>query len=141
MTSRPATRTRSPALGLALRVLTAAALAVVAYVHADLAGDYAGIHASISEGTLFLILAGAASAAAALVLIVGRRPGFLLAALVAAAALGAILLYRYVDVGQLGPIPNMYEPAWFPEKTAAAWAAAAALILAIGGLTREVRHR
>jgi len=28
---------------------------------------------------------------------------------VAASALGAVLLYRYVDVGSLSPLPNMYE--------------------------------
>jgi hypothetical protein len=43
-------------------------------------------------------------------------------------------LYRHVDVGTLGPLPNMYEPAWFPEKTAAAIAEAAGLIAALAGL-------
>jgi hypothetical protein len=37
------------------------------------------------------------------VLAVGRRVGFGLALVVVARALGAILLYRYVDVGGLGP--------------------------------------
>ncbi|MFD6248329.1 hypothetical protein ACFWGG_24665, partial [Streptomyces roseolus] len=35
---------------------------------------------------------------------------------VAAGGLAALLLYRYVDVGELGPLPNMYEPAWFTDK-------------------------
>jgi hypothetical protein len=67
----------------------------------------------------------AASVAALIVLVVGRRTGFGLALAVAGSALGAILLYRYVNVGQLGPLPNMYEPAWFTEKTTAAAEAAA----------------
>src|SRR5579872_1706957 len=37
---------------LVLRLLVAAGLAVDAYVHADLAPVYAGIHASISQGSL-----------------------------------------------------------------------------------------
>jgi hypothetical protein len=67
--------------------------------------------------------------------VVGRRIGFALAAVVAASALGAILLYRYVNVGSLGPLPNMYEPVWFPEKTTAAVAEAAATVAAVGGLS------
>ncbi|HEY1915692.1 MAG TPA: hypothetical protein VGH27_08960 [Streptosporangiaceae bacterium] len=126
---------------LILRLLVAAALAVDAYVHADLAPLYDAIHSSISQGDLFRVEAGVASAGALIVLAYGRRAGFALALLIAASALGAILLYRYVDVGTLGPIPNMYEPAWFPEKTTAAIAEAAATVLAAGGLLWEVRDR
>ncbi len=57
-----------------------------------------------------------------------------LCVLVLASALGALLLYRYVDVGTLGPLPNMYEPAWFPKKTAAAFAEAVGLVTAFAGL-------
>src|ERR1700728_4288955 len=126
---------------LILRLLVAAALAVDAYVHADLAPLYDAIHASVRQGDLFRVEAGVASAGALIVLAYGRRAGFALALLVAVSALGAILLYRYVDVGTLGPIPNMYEPAWFPEKTTAAVAEAAATVLAAGGLIWEVRDR
>jgi hypothetical protein len=119
---------------LALRLLVAAGLAVIAYVHADLAPGYGGVRATISEGQLFWAMAVAASVAALVVLAVGRRTGFGLALLVAVSALGAIVLYRYVDVGTLGPLPNMYEPIWFPEKTVAAVAAAATTVLAAAGL-------
>ena len=61
--------------------------------------------------------------------------------MVAASSLTAILLYRYVNVGQIGFLPNMYEPAWFPEKSVAAVAEAAATVLAAGGLLWEVRKR
>jgi hypothetical protein len=120
---------------LILQLVTAAGLAVDAYCHADLASAYDGIQGSISQGALFRIEAGAASAAALIVLVAGRRTGFALAAVVAASALGAILLYRYVNVGSLGPLPNMYEPVWFPEKTTAAVAEAAATVAAVGGLS------
>jgi plastocyanin len=113
---------------------------VDAYVHADLAPAYDGIHASISQGTLFRIEAAVAAAAALIVLAAARRAGYGLAFLVAASALGALLLYRYVDVGRLGTLPNMYEPSWFPEKTTAAVAEGAAALLAAGGLIGAVRH-
>jgi hypothetical protein len=124
---------------LILQLVTAAGLAVDAYTHADLASTYDAVQGSISQGALFRIEAGAASAAALIVLVVGGRIGFALAALVAASALGAILLYRYVDVGSLGPLPNMYEPVWFPEKTTAAIAETVATVAAASGLGWVVR--
>jgi hypothetical protein len=127
------------AADLVLRLLVAAGLGVVAYVHADLAPGYAGVRATLSEGELFWATAVAASVAALVALVVGRATGFGLALLVAASALGAIVLYRYVDVGPLGPLPNMYEPIWFAEKTVAAVAAAATTVLAARGLLRTLR--
>lgn len=127
--------------GLVLRLLVAAGLAVDAYVHADLAPVYDGIRASISQGEVFRLEAGAAAAAAVIVLVAGRRAGFGVALAVAAGGLAALLLYRYVDVGRLGPLPNMYEPSWFGEKTAAAVAEAAVVAFAAGGLLWALRHR
>jgi hypothetical protein len=121
---------------LLLRLVTAAGLAVDAYVHADLASRYDGITATISQGTLFRIEAGAASLVALLVLVHGRRAAFALAALVAVSAFGAIVLYKYVNVGSLGPLPNMYEPVWYTEKTVSAVAEAVAFLAAVGALLR-----
>jgi plastocyanin len=126
---------------IVLRLLAAAGLAVDAYVHADLAPVYDGVRATVSQGDLFRIEAGAASAAALFVLAASRRAAFGPALAVAAGGLGALLLYRYIDVGRLGPLPNMYEPSWFPEKTAAAVAEAAAAMLAATGLLWAARHR
>jgi hypothetical protein len=119
---------------LALRLITAAGLAVDAYVHADLASAYQTTGTAISQAALFRIEAGAASAAALIVLVIAGRAGFALAAVVAASALAAILVYRYVDIGSLGPFPNMYEPAWYPEKTTAAIAEAVAVAASVAGL-------
>lgn len=117
-----------------LRVLTAAALAVDAYVHADLAPSYDFTHASISQGTLFRAEAAAASLAALLVLVAGRRLlVWAFAFLVAAAGIAAVLLYRYVDVGALGPFPNMYEPVWYAEKTRSAIAEGIGTATALAG--------
>ncbi len=141
-TARPVRASRAARIAnLGLRALVAAALGVSAFTHADLAPIYDPIKATVSQGALFRLDAAAASLAALVVLVVGRRSGFAFAFVVAASSLGAILLYRYVNVGRLGPIPNMYEPAWFTEKTIAAVAEAVATVLAAGGLLWEVRKR
>jgi hypothetical protein len=112
-----------------LRLLGAAGLAVDAYVHTDLAGRYDFSNGgSINQSTLFLIQAGFAAAAALAVAVRGRRPEAAFGFVVAAAALGAVLLYRYVDVGVLGPLPNMYEPIWYTEKTVSMIAEAVAVV-------------
>jgi hypothetical protein len=133
-TTRRATVMTAGVLWL-LRLLTAAALAVDAYVHADLAPTYDFTHASISQGTLFRVEAGAASLAALLLIAAGRRPMvWAFAFLVAAGGLAAVLLYRYVDVGAFGPFPNMYEPLWYAEKTRSAIAEAIGTGTALAGL-------
>jgi hypothetical protein len=134
--ARPAQGRRAAhALLWALAVVTAAALAVDAYVHADLAPDYDAVRASVSQGTLFRVEAAAAALAALLVLVARRRrTAWAFAFLVAAGGLAAVLLYRYVQVGAVGPLPDMYEPIWFPEKTASAVAEAVGAGTALLGL-------
>ena len=127
-----------------LRLLTAAALAIDAYIHADLASAYDPVGAHVSQGTLFRIEAGLSAFAALVIIVIAIRTTWAACAVILAGALGALLLYRYVDVGALGPLPNMYEPVWFPEKTAAAFAEAAGTLTALAGLlihTRRSRAR
>ncbi|MFJ9906186.1 hypothetical protein ACIRVK_25395 [Streptomyces sp. NPDC101152] len=125
-----------------LRLLTAAGLAVDAYVHADLAATYDPVAKTIGQGDLFRAEAGAAALAAVLLLLFGTRPlVWVFALLVAAAGLAAVLLYRYVDIGAFGPLPSMYEPVWYPEKTASAVAEAAATATAAAGLLLARRRR
>ncbi|WSQ14976.1 hypothetical protein OG604_48750 [Streptomyces sp. NBC_01231] len=112
----------------AARVLAAAGLAVDSYLHAHLAERYDAISSSISQGTLFRIEAALAALAALLVLVWRRLPGDLFAASVAVGGLALLLVYRYVDVGELGPIPNMYEPIWYGEKEATVVAQAVAVL-------------
>ena len=121
---------------LLLRLFAAAGLGVDAYVHADLAAQFDGNTASISQGTLFRLQAGAAALAALLLFAWGRRLASGLGFLIGASALGAVLLYRYVDVGKLGPLPDMYDPAWYTEKSVSAVAEAVAAVccLALLGL-------
>jgi hypothetical protein len=113
-----------------LRVVAAAGLAVDAYVHADLAPSYAGSGGAVGQQGLFLIEAGIAVAAALLVLTRGRPVVYLVAALVAASALAAVVASRYLDLGPIGPLPDLYEPVWYPEKVVAAAGEAVALVAA-----------
>lgn len=102
------------------RVIAAAGLAVDAYVHAKLAGQYDAVSASISQGNLFRLEAGLAALAALLVLIWRHLIVDAFAWLVAAGGLAALMVYRYIDVGAFGPFPDMYEPVWSYDKKLAA---------------------
>jgi hypothetical protein len=124
-----------------LRLLTVGALAIDVYIHAVLAGDYDFTQASISQGDLFRIEAGAAALAALLILLIPAWQAWAFAFLVLAGGLGAVLLYRYVNVGAFGPFPNMYEPIWFPKKTASAIAEAAGAVTALSGLLLALKRR
>lgn len=117
------------------RLIVAAGLAVDAYVHVDVAGRYShNPSGSLHQDKLFLIEAGVASFAALMVFISGHRAAYALAFMVAASALGGVLLYRYQNVGTLGPIPNMYEPLWYMKKTVSAIAEGAAAVAAAFGM-------
>jgi len=116
-----------------LRVATAAGLAIDAYVHFDLAALYAEAGGAINEGVLFRVEAAVALVAAVAVMAIGRRVGYLAALAVAGSALAAMLVSRYVDLGQLGPFPDLYDPVWFPEKLLAAFAEGAACVTALAG--------
>lgn len=122
------------------RVVVVVGLAYDAYAHLDLASNFDANIAAISQGMLFRVEAALAALAALLVIINRRWVAVIFAMLVAGSALGAVLLYRYVDLGILGPIPDMYEPGWYPEKTLSAIAEAAA-VLAAGVLLFLLRSR
>jgi hypothetical protein len=116
-----------------LAVLAAAGLAYDAYAHFDLAGTYDAIKTSdLSQGDLFRVEGVVAVLGAVAVLVRPRRYTALIAFGVAASALAAVLIYRYYQVGAIGPIPSMYEPVWYPEKTQSAWAEAIAAIASAG---------
>jgi hypothetical protein len=131
-----------PAIGSwALRVATATALGIDALVHWQNASAYDAVTATISQGQLFRAQAALAVGAGLLVLVRPRPSSWLAASAVAASALGAVLLYRYVDVGMLGPLPDMYENTWqVPGKLLSAYAEAAAVGLAGLGLLTHRNH-
>jgi hypothetical protein len=135
----PLRRASSRASRRLLTLVVAAGLGVDAYVHWQLAPGFDGIQGTgsphISQGGLFRLEAFLALIAMLLVLLTRSRLGALVAFLVAAGGLGAVLLYAYVDVGALGPLPNMYDPIWYPEKTISAIAEAVAAVGALALLT------
>ncbi len=111
-----------------LVVAAVAGLAVDAYTHLDLAHGYDVNRTDVvSQGTLFRVEAVLAIAVA--VLLIVRRTVWTALATVAVAGggLATLLLYRYVDVGKIGPLPPMYEPIWYTEKS---WSAAGETIAA-----------
>jgi hypothetical protein len=128
----------------ALAAVTATFLAVDAYVHLSDAGLYDSVtNSTVGEGTLFRAEAIVAIVVGVALLIQPRPVVWAVAAVVAASAAGAVLLSTYVDVGALGPLPDMYEPTWaLPGKAGSAIAEMAATVLAVAGLTLALRtHR
>ena len=113
-----------------LRVLAAAALGVSAYVHLHLANTHA-YPGTISGTDLFRAQGVTAAVVAAVLLVTGHRWAWVAAALVGLASFGAVMLYRYVDVGAIGPLPNMYDTTWkpSPEKLLSAIAEVAVPLL------------
>ena len=128
--------TVSSATRWVLTLVTAGGLAVDAYVHWHLAASFDSLVSAssphLSQGQLFRVEAVLALVAMVLVLATRRRFAALLALLVAAGGVGAVLLYGFVDVGALGPLPDMYDPAWSTEKVISLIAEGLAALGALG---------
>lgn len=109
---------------LLLRLATMAGLAVDVYVHWHLAPNFDSLKGSgspsISQGELFRVEAVAALVVLVLVAVVHRRWTAAVAFLLLAGGTAVVVLYRYVDVGAIGPLPNMSDPTWYFEKTLSA---------------------
>jgi hypothetical protein len=127
---------RSPrqAAVAAARLIAVAGLSIDAYVHLDLASTYAEAQAPVNEGTLFRAEAVLALLTGLALIMSARRLPFVLGLAVSASALTVMLVSRYVDVGSLGPFPDLYDPVWFPEKLWAAGGEAAAVIASVAGI-------
>lgn len=131
---RPMTHGRSAPLLVALRILVALGLAVDAYVHFVLAPNYQFAYPDgIGGGNLFRIQAALAVVVAIYVLVRGSKLSFALAALVALSAFASVVLSTFIQLPQVGPIPAMYEPIWFFEKSVSAVAEGIAGVLAMVG--------
>ncbi len=137
MSSLNSTRTR-----WVLIAVVVVGLLIDAFVHLDLASDFNHVRTStVNEADLFRLEAAAALVAAAALLIRPRRCTAAFAFLVAAAGFVAVVVYRYVDVGAFGPIPDMYDPYWAPVgKTLSVFAEAAAALAALALVLMYQRH-
>jgi len=134
-----APRTRLPrsprqAAVAAARLIAVAGLSIDAYVHLDLASTYAETQAPVNEGTLFRAEAVLALLTGLALIMSARRLPFVLGLAVSASALTLMLVSRYVELGPLGPFPELYDPVWFPEKLWAAGGEAAAVIGSVAGI-------
>jgi hypothetical protein len=145
MTGRTARihRPASAVLVRALGVATAALLLIDAYVHFADADLYdGGTGAVLTQGSLFRAQACVAVVVAIALLVRPHWIVWTLALLVAASATTAVFLYTNVDVGRLGPLPDMYDPTWvLPGKRASAVAESVATGLSAVGLVVALRIR
>lgn len=121
-------------LQVVLTTIVVVGLAIDAYVHFHLASAFQHNKTStLSEADLFHLEGALAIIAAVALLVRPRRYTAAFAFLVAAGGTAAVIVYRYVNIGAFGPIPNMYDPYWAPaEKTISAVAEALAAIAAAG---------
>ena len=104
-----------------LVVVAVAGLGVDAYTHFDLASLYDfNATSTVSQGTLFRVEGALAIAVAVLLVVRANLWTVLAVVLVAGGGLALLLIYRYVNVGKLGPLPNMYESIWYREKEVSA---------------------
>lgn len=133
----------SPVAERIVRGLVVLALVVDAVIHLRLApAMQLAAPGGIGGGWLFRIQAFVALVAAAYLLWRGSRVAYLVAAVVLVSVLGAVLTYAFVDLPALGPIPPMYDPLWYPEKTLSVVVEGAGAALALLGLwltSRPVR--
>lgn len=123
-----------------LRLTCGGGLVVDARIHLKLAPAYDSIKSSVlSQGELFRIEAGLAIAAALLILVIRNRATALFAVCVAGGGLVALLVYRYFDIGALGPLPPMYEPAWYSDKVTTCVAQGISTVVAVVLLLAPIR--
>lgn len=100
---------------VALIAVVVVGLAIDAWVHLDLASAFKNNKTStLNEADLFRAEAVGAIVAALALAVRPRRWTAALAFIVAGGGAALAVLYRYVDVGSFGPIPNMYDPFWAP---------------------------
>jgi hypothetical protein len=79
---------------------------------------------------------------AVLVLAVRRPWVWVVAAVVTGSAVGAVVLYTYVDLGAVAGLPDLYEPSWGPPgKLISAVAEGAGFLLSLAGLSLSLRSR
>lgn len=101
-----------------LILMTLVGLGVDAYVHLHIASSYRLVRTNeLSQTDLFRLESGLAILAGVWLVLRPSRLSAAVAFLVAAGGVAAVTFYYYVDPGQLGPIPDMYEPVWYADKT------------------------
>jgi hypothetical protein len=117
-------------------------LLIDAYTHLDLADIYTGVKTStVSQATLFRIESVGAILAAVAVVVRANRWSAAIAAAVAGGGAFVLLLYRFVSVGKLGPLPDMSEPFWYTKKSLSLTGELIALLGSLALLAYTPRRR
>ena len=133
---------RTTVLQWVLIGVVVAGLVADAIVHLDLASAFSNNKTSvISEATIFRIQSVVALIVAVALIVRPRRYVAAIAFLVAASAFAAVMVYRYVNVGKMGPLPNMYDPYWAPAGKNISAVAEALAALASATLVVALRPR
>ncbi|WP_109474252.1 hypothetical protein [Ornithinimicrobium cavernae] len=124
----------APGVERVLRVLVALALLTDAVVHLRLAPQMQlAAPGGIGGAWMFRLQAIAALVAAGYLLWRGSRLAYLIAAVVLVSVFAAVLVYSFVDVPAIGPVPAMYDPFWYPEKTLSTVVEGLGAVLAVLG--------
>ena len=133
-------RARTRRNGILLGIVVVGLL-VDAGVHLALASSFPDHRTSVlTEATVFRVQAATAVVAAIAVAVRPRRYTAAFALVVSASAVVAVVLYRYVDIGALGPVPDMYDPYWGPAAKVVSVVAEAAAAAGALGLLLSRRH-
>jgi hypothetical protein len=104
-------------------------LAIDSYTHFKTADNYdLNTTGTVNQGVLFRIEASIAIVAALLLIVRANMLTAAFALLVSGGGLALLLLYRYVAVGKIGPIPDMTEMVWYGQKTSSAVGEAVAVL-------------
>lgn len=114
---RDAATRRGSTTEIVVRAVVVLGLAVDAVIHLRLAPvmDLAA-PGGIGGGNLFRIQGAVAGVVALLLLLTGRWWSYTIALLTALSALVPVLLYHFVEVPAIGPIPSMHDPLWSSAK-------------------------
>lgn len=127
---------------LVVRLVVVLGLAVDAYVHLRLAPLMElAAPGGIGGGNLFRMQAAFAGLVALLLLVLPRWWTYGLAVVAALSALGPALLYHFVEVPAIGPIPSMHDPLWSREKVVSIVAEALAAGFALWGMALTSARR
>ena len=125
-----------------VRVLVVVGLAIDAYVHFHLAYQFKyNTDGVISGDWVFRLEATAATVAALLVLVRANRVTYLIAFLVAAAGTFAVVAFTEWNLGKIGPLPTIYDPFWYTEKTISLVGEAVAAVAALVGIFLQPMRR
>lgn len=124
----PPQRVGDPRALFAARMLAAAALAVSAFIHAQVAVHYGLSGPLLGTGQLFAAQALLSSALAVAMLTRDSRV-WLVAVVLSVAGLTSIFASVYFPLPSVGPLPAIDEPVWLMNKAVSAFAEASVIVL------------